>query len=210
MRYRFGSPVVILMYGLPGAGKSAFARQFSAEAGLAHVHSDRLRFELYDDASFSPSENQTVLRLASYMCEEILKTGQSLVFDMHLPTQRLRDELRQLAAKTGAKTRVVWVQTDRETAQYRSSHRDRRRPDDKYAFNLSQAQFEQLAAGAGGNFRPNEGPIVISGKHLYGIQAKAVWRRLAENGLVTIDSSGPTTAGRVDYERRFRARSSRV
>lgn len=41
-------PVVIYMYGLPGSGKSFIARQLSESLGLAHVSSDRIRFELFE------------------------------------------------------------------------------------------------------------------------------------------------------------------
>lgn len=195
------------MYGLPGAGKSAFARQYAAETEIAHVHSDRIRHELFDDASFSASENQTVLRLATYMTEELLKLGQSLIFDMHLPTQRLREELKKLASENGAQTIIIWVQTDAETAEYRASHRDRRRPDDRYSFNLSHAQFEQLAAGVTGSFKTSEHPVVISGKHLFRLQIKAVERRLRGLGLLG-QPPAQARAGRIDYERRFRPRTT--
>jgi predicted kinase len=201
MSYQFDPPIMILMYGLPGAGKSAFARQFSTVAGLAHIHADRLRYELYDDASFSSSENQTVLRLGAYMVDELLKHQQSVIFDMHLPTQRLRDDLKRLAAQYQANTVVIWVQTDKETARYRASHRDRRRLDDKYSFNLSPAQFDTLSNGVNGNFKPNERTIVISGKHLFNVQAKTVWRRLQELGLLKVQTPA-TSRGRVDYARR--------
>lgn len=210
MSYRFTTPVVILMYGLPGAGKSAFARQFAEAAHIAHVHTDRIRFELYDDANFSASENQTVLRLATYMAEELLKTKQSLIFDMHLPTQRLRDDLRKTAADLGGRTLLIWVQTDKETAYYRATHRDRRRADDRFSFNLSQAQFEQLSGGVSGSFKPSEHPIVISGKHLFDLQVKAVWRRLDQLGLLADKPAPLANRGRVDYERRTLSRTAGI
>lgn len=210
MTTSFDSPVVILTYGLPGAGKSAFARQFAAARSLAHVHSDRIRHELFDDASFSASENQTVLRLALYMTEELLKVGQSLVFDMHLPSQKLREDLKRLASGYNAQYLLVWIQTDRETAHYRASHRDRRRPDDKYAFNLSSAQFDQLAQGVTGSFKHTEKPAVISGKHLFKLQAATVDRRLASLGVLDGKAMAKLSPGRVDYGRRLQTRTINI
>lgn len=191
---------MLLMHGLPGAGKSAFARQFAELTGLSHVSSDRFRYELYDDPKFTTSENNTVLRLAAYMSEELLRRGNSVIFDMHLPTQRLRDGLARLANDHNAQLVLVWVQTDQETAGWRSQHRDRRRIDDKYAFNLSASQFDELAQLVKSNFRPKDRLIVISGKHLFRVQAAAALKRLKELSLVS--DQPPSTGGRVDYARR--------
>lgn len=208
MAITFSQPVLLLMHGLPGAGKSAFARQFSDMLSSAHVNSDRLRYELYDDPKFTTSENNTVLRLGAYMTETLLKVGASVVFDMHLPTQRLRDNLKRLAEDYGAVLIIVWVQTDVETASWRASHRDRRRPDDKYSFNLSSRQFGELAKLVNKNFRTNERIIVVSGKHHFKAQAAGALRHFKEMELVS-EQIFPSTAlaGRVDYERRNTGRN---
>lgn len=202
MSITFNQPLILLMHGLPGAGKSAFARQFAEAAGMAHVNSDRFRYELYDDASFTTSENNTVLRLCAYMTEELLKRGNCVIFDMHLPSQRLRDGLRSLATDNGAEFVLVRVQTDTDTAWWRASHRDRRRLDDKYAFNLSQAQYEELANRVNTNFRSSEKVIVISGKHLFKVQAATVLRRLQAFGLMPSAPNLHQRSGRIDYARR--------
>lgn len=194
-------PFLMLMHGLPGAGKSAFARQFAELAGLTHVSSDRFRYELFDDPKFNTSENNTILRLAAYMSEELLRRGNSVIFDMHLPTQRLRDGLARLVNDHNAELVLVWVQTDQETASWRSQHRDRRRVDDKYAFNLSNGQFDELAQLVKSNFRPKDKLIVVSGKHLFRVQAAAALKRLKELGLMS-EQSTLGVGGRVDYARR--------
>lgn len=192
------------MHGIPGAGKSAFARQFSDFTGIAHINSDRIRYELYDDAQFTGAENTTVWRLTSYMAELLLSQGQSIIFDMHLPTLSLRKTLQGLAKENKADFVVVWVQTDYETALYRATHRDRRRVDDRFSFQLSPALHERLSRMGSA---PNESKsIVVSGKHLFSTQKTPVIRKLRElNLLETIENSSipaGNRSGRVDHDRR--------
>jgi predicted kinase len=189
------------MHGLPGAGKSAFARQFSELLGITHINTDRIRYELFDDAQFNPAENNTVLRLADYMSDTLLSSGQSIIFDMHLPTKILRKAMKKMADNNSAAFLLIWVQTDKDTAQFRSSHRDRRKPDDKYSFNLSSQTFEMLSKRV--SPPAGETTVVISGKHLFKYQSAGVLRKLQYLKVIEIDSlSTPRNSGRVDLNRR--------
>lgn len=192
------------MHGIPGAGKSAFARQFAQHLEIAHINSDRIRAELYDDAQFGSAENATVWRLSYYMAETVLAGSQSLVLDMNLPTQTLRRHLRTLATQYGAAFVVIWVQTDYETALYRATHRDRRRIDDKYSFPIS-AQLHQKLSTTGSNPGP-EPTIVISGQHIFKTQLGPVLNKLRELKLMAADSPASERMGRIDLARRIPAR----
>lgn len=203
MEIQLVKPLCILMYGIPGAGKSTFARQLSEQLNIAHVHSDRIRHELYDDAQYSSAENSTVLRLSVYMAEMLLAQKQSVIFDMQLPTQTLRNNLRSLAREYGAEFITVWVQTDYETALYRATHRDRRRIDDKYSFSITP-QLHQRLSSAGSE--PRDGStIVISGKHLFKTQVGPLLRRLKQAGVITNNIPAGKRTGRVDHDRRQNA-----
>lgn len=200
MKPQLTQPVCLLMHGIPGAGKSAFARQLSERLNIAHVNSDRIRAELFDDPQFGSAENSTVWRLAAYMAETLLSTGQSVVFDMHLPTQTLRRTLRDIAKQYSAGFVVVWVQTDYETALYRATHRDRRRIDDKYSFQLTPQMHERLA-GVGS--KPSSEPaIVISGQHLFKTQVGPVLKKLQDMKFLTMAPPLSERISRVDHDRR--------
>ncbi|HEX9679080.1 MAG TPA: AAA family ATPase [Candidatus Saccharimonadales bacterium] len=193
-------PLLLLMHGWPGAGKSAFARQFCERHSMAHVSSDRVRYELYDDPVYSPSENNTVLRLCEYACELVLKTGGSVVFDMCLPTQALRHKVSYLARSYQANFMIVWAQIDLDTARYRAVNRDRRRLDDRYSPGLSPTSFERLANSVGPLNLDRESCQVISGKHAFAQQARIVELRLNKLGLI---DANPIAKGRVDFSRRL-------
>ena len=197
----FTSPLFILMHGLPAAGKSSFARQYALSSKMAHINSDRIRFELYDDAQFSPSENRMVLRLSVYMAEMLLGQSQSLVFDMNLPSQVMRNEMKNLAQRHGFNFMVVWVQTNEEEAIRRAGARDRRRPDDKYSPAIGPQLFERIASKSGQPNPDRETVAVISGQQSFAQQQRLADHRLLSLGFMAGGNIAPK-GGRVDLERR--------
>jgi predicted kinase len=207
-------PLLILLYGFPGAGKTYFARQLCEQLQAAHVHGDRIRTELFDEPRYDKEENQVVSQLMDYMTEEFLKAGLSVVYDANVMRLSQRRQLRDLARKTHAQPLLVWLQVDLESSYARATKRDRRKADDKYSAPPDRATFERIV-GAMQNPQ-NEDYIVVSGKHTFTTQLSAMIRRLRELNLVSIDKTSSKsvvkpglvnlipnpTSGRVDLSRR--------
>ena len=197
------SPLFILMHGPPGAGKSAFASRFSQQNKLAHISSDRVRYELFDDPRYTSAENRTVFRLCSYMAEIIFSQSQPIVFDMNLPSHTMRKEMKKLANSNGYNFLILWVQTEKEEAMRRSTHRDRRRPDDKYSPSLSGQLFEAIAAKSGRPDPDKEALMVISGQQPFSQQQAQVSYKLNKLGFIPApDKALQARLPRVDYARR--------
>ncbi len=207
-------PTLILMYGYPGAGKTFLGRQLCEDLNAAHVHGDRIRYELFEQPRYDKQENQIVEHLMEYMTEEFLNAGISVVFDMNALRVAERKELRELARKQKADTLLIWLQIDAETAFARVAKRDRRKADDKYTPPIDRSTFEAFA-GRMQNPQPNEEYVVISGKHNYNTQRNSIIKRLYDSGLVSTDNAGNKVikpglvnlipnplAGRVDNNRR--------
>lgn len=206
-------PLLLLLYGYSGAGKTFFARQLSEQFSAAHVHGDRIRAELFENPSFNREENRIISSLMDYMTGEFLSSGVSVIYDTNVLRQAQRRALRNMALKTHADSIVVWVQIDAESAFARVAKRDRRKADDRFSQPLDRTSFEQLNSGMQ-NPTDIERPIVISGKHVFSTQKNAVLRRLRELGLIGADANPQLAkpglvnlvpnpmAGRVDMSRR--------
>ena len=191
-------PVLIMLYGYPGAGKTHFARQLSETLHAAHVHGDRIRGELFEKPQYDTHENEVVNHLMIYMAEEFLKAGVSVIFDANSDRTAHRREMRNIARKIKAETLLVWLQIDSASAFGRLGRRDKRKADDKYATPYTSDSFEKYIQKM--QNPKNEDYVVVSGKHTFNTQRSAVIKKLYEIGAIAIDeaTSGVVKPGLVN------------
>ncbi len=206
-------PVLVMLYGFPGSGKSYVSRQLAEAVQIAHVSADRVRSELFEHPRFDQQEDAIVAHLMNYMTQEFLNTGVGVIYDANAMRLTQRRALRELAAQHRAHSLMIWLQVDAETAFARTQNRDRRTTDDKFAEPQSQLSFDKQLS-----FMQNpqrEEYIVISGKHNFITQKGAILNRFYQLGLIdslTVQSqiAAPglinlvpnPQAGRVDLSRR--------
>lgn len=207
-------PALIMLYGYPGAGKTYFSRMFCETVQAVHMQADRVRAELFEKPRYDKQENMIVSQLMNYMTEEFLNAGVSVVYDVNVMRLSQRTAMRELAKHSHAKPLIVWFQIDQESAFNRSTQRDRRRNDDKYAAVTDRKSFDNMVAHMQ-NPGEKEDYVVVSGKHTFNAQYTAVARRLRELGLLSISEETVKAfkpglvnlvpnqqAGRVDMNRR--------
>ncbi len=180
-------PLVLATVGLPGSGKSFFARQFSETFGAPVASADRLKHLV---------GNEVVTPLARYFMEELFKTQKTFIVDGMAATRAERMELRKIAKAKGYDVLLIWVQTDATTSQYRSMKRSDKREDDRYNGSLTADEYEREAK----RFYPpiaSEPAVVISGKHTYATQARIVLKKLVTPRIE--DAKARTIVGRPGH-----------
>jgi predicted kinase len=208
-------PFLLILYGFPGSGKTYFARQLSESVQAAHLQSDRVRGELFEQPRHDKQENDIVNQLMDYMTEEFLTAGLSVVYDANTMRAGQRNALRELARRTHAVPLMVWFQLNAEGSYARNQKRDRRRADDKYATQWDKQTFEKIMQHMQ-NPTPNEEHVVLSGKHLFNTQLSTVMNKLRSMGVMNSETASQhvvkpglvnlvpqnNQAGRVDMTRR--------
>ena len=207
-------PLLIMLYGFPGSGKSYVARQLADQLKAAHVQGERIRSELFDNPQFDRAENDVIAKLMNYMSEEFLGSGVSVIFDTNALRAAQRHALRELARRHKAQPIVIWLQIDTESAFMRTQRRDRRKADDKYSYPIERKTFDNIL-GNMQNPTNAEDYVVLSGKHLFTTQLSAILKKLNDMNLLKLDdvSAGLAmpelvnlvpnpAAGRVDLNRR--------
>jgi predicted kinase len=162
------TPHVIIMTGIPGAGKSAFAEHFAKTFQAPLVSHARVM----QAGGVNPAAG---LALSTVLLDELLKTQRTLIYDGPTYTKASRLELSRHIAAAGYQPLLVWVQTESIEAKRRAT---KKRPDNTP---LTPDEFDAALK----RFTPptaNETPAVISGKHTYASQLKIVLKRLAGQG----------------------------
>lgn len=213
-RLQTASPILIMLYGFPGSGKTFMANQLSDELGAAHVQDNRIRYELFETPRFDKQENDIVHHLMQYMTEEFLSAGVSVIYDTNAMRRNQRHQLRELARTMHAKPILIWLQIDLESSWQRASKRDKRKADDKINSSMDRETFDQIVSSMQ-NPSPTEDYIVVSGKHTYQSQRTTLLKKLYDANLINSTSVNANVAkpgmvnliphsagGRVDLARR--------
>lgn len=161
---------VIIVIGIPGAGKTTFASKLAETFSMPIISHD-LMFKNTDLSS------EDARSISEAMLTEILKTGASVVFDSPQTTRTQREALVKTIAKSGYSPLLVWVQTETSEAKRRAFRND-----------LAADQFDSLS-GKFATPKAKDKTAVISGKHTYSSQVKIVLKHLARKPAATKDIS---------------------
>jgi predicted kinase len=175
------NPLVIIVTGLPGAGKSFFATQFSDSFGSALISEDKIRWTLFANHTHDKNENIVVKQIVDMMLLELFKTKKTFVVDGDEYSNRAsRSTLIAKAKKAGYGTITVVVQTDTLTAKQRSLHRNTKKLRDAYKQSISSDVFEAQSKKYQAPLSTDKTKVVISGKHTYPTQARIVLKKILE------------------------------
>lgn len=156
-------PHVIIMVGIPGAGKTQFAEHFAKTFNAPFLNQEVI-------AAIAQTNQVTTASLMDYLLTELLKTDRTIIFEGQTQQQLQRSELLKKIHKAGYHSLLVWVQTETSEAMHRSLKNKKIASADEYEHLLH-------------NFNPphsSEKAVVISGKHTYASQVKGVLKRLSE------------------------------
>ncbi len=112
-------PALVVLSGLPGTGKTHFARQLLRAVPLAWVQSDAVRRLLYRRPTYTFRESEWVFRVCHRLLEDLLSRGVGVIFDATNLTERNRESLYRIADRTGARLIVVQLVAPSELIRQR-------------------------------------------------------------------------------------------
>ena len=106
---RPGNPRLLMLAGLPGAGKSTFAARVTSCVPFVVLESDRLRKALVGKPEYTPDEHSRVFRACHQLIHEFLTKGYPVLFDATNLTERNRRPVYAIARKVGAPLAIAVV-----------------------------------------------------------------------------------------------------
>jgi predicted kinase len=116
-------PLLVIVFGLPGTGKTTMAHLLSKALKARHMNTDMLRTALGKRDRYTDEEKGEVYRILLERAEGHLENGQDLIVDGTFSREAYRESIRQLAERTG--TTLKWIRTmaSEEVVQTRVSQR---------------------------------------------------------------------------------------
>ena len=101
--------MVIIVFGLPGSGKSFFASRLAVRLGSTYISTDALRFELFPKRTYSDSEKMRVYdHMLNMMVRDIFDHA-TIVLDGTFYKESLRNKFEEEAKKLGDKLIYIEV-----------------------------------------------------------------------------------------------------
>ena len=159
------TPHVIIMVGIPGAGKTTFAENFAKTFHAPYINPRSI-------SDLTGIDDEATERVTKLLFDELLKTRHTLIYEGSTFAKVQREALETMIIKAGYKPLLVWVQTDPFESKRRATKKGAgTSPISASAFDALVAQFQ--------NPTEKEKPVVISGKHTYTTQLRTVLKRLA-------------------------------
>lgn len=145
-----GRQRVIMLCGLPGSGKTTYAKTLMEEGGYLKLSIDEAVYERYGrynvdyhHLDYRRLETETYKELDSKL-EDILNSGKSVLLDYGFLLKKQRDKYRKLATDKDAYVYLLYFKASREVLLKRLEARNLR--EDPNALHVDEDLLERLYA----------------------------------------------------------------
>ncbi|MBR6532568.1 AAA family ATPase [Candidatus Saccharibacteria bacterium] len=153
-------PRALLVFGAPCSGKSTFAAKFAKRFGIAYYDLEELK-----------TQYNLTSKVVFMLVEQIAKTGQNIVIEGCIGTEREREEMRRILRPAGYQITTTWIQTDIATIRSRLKAKYRSVAKAKEVYDSVVPRLEAPSE--------IEAPVILSGKHTFETQLKHILAALS-------------------------------
>ena len=123
LAHPFGGPFLVILSGLPGTGKSHFARELAKRVPFLIVGSDRLRKVLVPQPCYTRDEHIRIFAACHRLVEKLLAEGYRVIFDAANLSERVRQPLYDIAERLAVPLALVKFTASLEVIRCRLDER---------------------------------------------------------------------------------------
>ena len=116
-------PFLVMLSGLPGTGKSYFARKLVQRVPFLVLESDRLRKSLVPDPKYTRGEHARVFAACHMLLEEFLGEGRRVLLDATNLTEQYRQPVYRMADQVSAPLVIIRFTAPEQTVRKRLTQR---------------------------------------------------------------------------------------
>ena len=141
------TPVLIIVSGLPGSGKSYFSRRLAERLPLPIIESDAMRQILSQKPNYSQTESERLFRACHMIIGDLLHKGISVIFDATNLIESHREQLYRIADSADAKLIIVRLEAPPELVRQRLERRQTE-PDQNDKSDADWKVYQKMTATA--------------------------------------------------------------
>jgi predicted kinase len=133
--------MIVIVFGLPGAGKSYFASRLATRMEADYITSDRVRKKMYIDRKYSAQEKLSVYDEMLAQMQEAIKQKKALVLDATFYKDAIR---KKFMKEAGNNILFFEVKADEPVIKERLKQKRVNSEADFDIYKLIQSQFEPM------------------------------------------------------------------
>lgn len=138
--------MILIVFGLPGSGKSFFAEKLAKRLGASYLSSDRLRRLLFSERTYSMKEKHRVYDRMLMEMKELAKQGRHVVLDGTFFKKGIRKRFIEEAQKLAIQPLFIEVKTKQATSRQRLALKREHSEADYSVYLKIKSEFEPYEA----------------------------------------------------------------
>ena len=150
-------PVLIMISGLPGTGKSYLARKLAEKLPFVVIETDFVRKTLFPKPTYTAQESGLVHGTCHRLINKLLNKGVRIIFDATNLIEHQREMIYHLAEKAAAKLIIVRTAAPEEVVRERL----RRRKEEPVPHDISDADWRVYKRMSRRQQRVGRTPLVV-------------------------------------------------
>jgi predicted kinase len=140
-------PLVIVLCGLPGVGKSTVVSKLKKSVGGTVFRTDRIRKRIFDEPEYTKEETEAVYDDMMQKAEDVISNGGTVILDGTFKTLKLRDKARKTAERQNSDFRLIKVECNTGVVKDRIENRSGISDADFSTHKKLSEEFESISEG---------------------------------------------------------------